>query len=437
MKLEDITKFFDTVKSLPIWILSGLSIAFAFFEFTFLKTELPTGWGLLVHVGFIFNASLAFTCLAGKLLYFTWNYWTNRHKQKELSKTFMVTPVCSQCFWSHAKQTDGSIVVGLHALVVVSNRTNTPVTIARTRVLKSPIKKKPIENIAFGTRNNSYNLCPKIPPQETEEMSFTAYIRIKKFKSQPTSLNFVLGFSDSNDNEQIVPISFNNRMTPKTLKYPLPNESPYQIADQVEKEIVSVLQLEMECYKMFNRKSGRLGSINLEHGGKLISGVGHDSWSTNLPEYSSLSPTPKSSAIKSDNYSALVAYFNQLIDENKKEVFIHSLINRISPEKGYLSISYFIFSVLWELGYTKQALEHIKQQLPQNELEVFGLGNVLLLLNRLLYYFPHRFDAKTLDNIEEFIGDLEVSGFKIKERVSAIRINLLLKKTQTFPEAIS
>jgi hypothetical protein len=42
--------------------------------------------------------------------------------------------------------------------------------------------------------------------------------------------------------------------------------------------------------------------------------------------------------------------------------------------------------VLWRVGLLKEALEKAKRDLPENEQKVFGLSNVLMLLNGLLKF---------------------------------------------------
>jgi len=55
-------------------------------------------------------------------------------------------------------------------------------------------------------------------------------------------------------------------------------EYPYEIADPIEKEVVSVLKAELSRYGMCGRICGGLGSVHLVYRGHAMSGVGGDSW---------------------------------------------------------------------------------------------------------------------------------------------------------------
>ncbi|SRR6266436_2576666 len=81
---------------------------------------------------------------------------------------------------------------------------------------------------------------------------------------------------------------------------------------------------------------------------------------------------------------------------------------------------------LWKIGRLREALGKAKADLPQGEIKVFGLSNVLMLLNGLLRYRHPDFTDEMLDDIERFLVGLKEHPFQIPEKLAAIRTARLL-----------
>ena len=109
----------------------------------------------------------------------------------------------------------------------------------------------------------------------------------------------------------------------------------------------------------------------------------------------------------------------------EKEQFASALLTRIDG-KAYLSVSYFIVLVLLTIGRLKDALQKAKSNLSRNEISVFGLSNVLMLLNGLLRYRHTDFTNEMLDEIERLLDGLNEHSFQIPEKLAAIRTARLL-----------
>src|SRR5258708_2929482 len=94
--------------------------------------------------------------------------------------------------------------------------------------------------------------------------------------------------------------------------------------------------------------------------------------------------------------------------------------------KAYLRITYFIVCVLWKIGKLREALEKAKAELPQGEINVFGLSNTLMLFNGLLRYRYPDFTNDMLDEIEKFLNGLNEHPFQIPEKIAVIRTARLM-----------
>ena len=210
-------------------------------------------------------------------------------------------------------------------------------------------------------------------------------------------------------------------------------EAPFMLTDPIEKEVVSVLQAELTRYDKCGRSVGGLGSVHLVYRGNAMTGVGGDSWEANSPRNQSIAVDPEFAEVQSDNLEALLALAARLSDANENSRLVNALNSRLGANKGYLRISYFVVYALWRLGHFREALQIAKKELPQGEIKVFGLSNVLMLLNGLLRYRHPDFTSEMLDEIESFIHGLNEHAFLIGEKISAIRAARLRDGTAIVP----
>ena len=117
--------------------------------------------------------------------------------------------------------------------------------------------------------------------------------------------------------------------------------------------------------------------------------------------------------------------FYERLSTVEKEAFASDLLARLDG-KAYLPVSYFIVLMLWRIGRFREALERAKSSLPQGEISVFGLSNVLMLFSGLLRYRHPDFTNEMLDDIERFLGGLNEHAFQIPEKLAAVRTARLL-----------
>ena len=146
-------------------------------------------------------------------------------------------------------------------------------------------------------------------------------------------------------------------------------------------------------------------------------------WTPNSPANQLIVSDPESAALKSDNLDALMSFYNRLTLDEERARFKAALLDRLHPQKGYLAVSYFIVAVLMRLDALHEALEKARRDLPAGESRVFGLSNILMLINGLLKYRYPDFTSQTLDDIERTIHGLNVNEhpFLIPAKLAAIR----------------
>lgn len=202
-------------------------------------------------------------------------------------------------------------------------------------------------------------------------------------------------------------------------------ESVSDISNPVEKEVVSVLQAEIDRYAGCGRIVGGLGSITTTYQGRTFNGVGSDIRKADSPELQAIIPDPENANIYSDNGEILIRYYTTLNDQQKRD-FVNALVNRISKETHYSDIGYFIFYVSFRTGNISEALGPAKEKLQSDSR--YGFSDLLRLLDGFLKYEPQNFSIEMLDQLEQFIKGLKEHTFSIRERSLAIRTLLLSKR---------
>lgn len=88
-------------------------------------------------------------------------------------------------------------------------------------------------------------------------------------------------------------------------------------------------------------------------------------------------------------------------------------------------MSYFIVLALWQASALPKALKAARQKLPEKEHSVFGLSNVLMLLNGLLRFRYPDLTAADLDQIEAFTDGMQEHTFQIPAKLAAVRTSRL------------
>jgi hypothetical protein len=204
-----------------------------------------------------------------------------------------------------------------------------------------------------------------------------------------------------------------------------PEEFAYQIADPIEKEVVSVLKAELSRYAICGRICGGLGSVQMVYQGRPFTGVGSDSWPTNSPLNHVIVSDPEAASLRSDNLEALLTLYRGLQTDEERSRFVTAMLDRLDAKRGYVAVSYFIVAVLFRASSFAQALQKAKRDLPENDTRNFGLSNVLMLLNGLLKFRYPDFTNEMLDEIERMTHGLKEHAFLIPAKIAAVRASRL------------
>src|SRR5262249_12895219 len=115
------------------------------------------------------------------------------------------------------------------------------------------------------------------------------------------------------------PTASNAPPTPKE-----PEEFPYEIANPIEKEVVSVLKAEIARYQMCGRIVGGLGSVHIVYQGRAFTGVGTDSWTPNSPANQLIVSDPQAAVLKSDNLESLIGFYKRLTTADERAQFVNA-----------------------------------------------------------------------------------------------------------------
>jgi hypothetical protein len=230
--------------------------------------------------------------------------------------------------------------------------------------------------VSRGLRENMHGMYD-IPPGETRDVSFNFWVYPPVVKPIEPFVAYSVAFIDQFGNQRVVKhVQFRSVAADNPPKPKKPEEFPYEIADPIEKEVVSVLKAELGRYEMCGRTVGGLGSVHIVYRGQSLTGLGVDSWTPNSPANQLIESDPDAASLKSDNLEALAGFYKGLSSEEERVRFVKALLDRLDANRGYLAVSYFIVVVLWSVGSLADALRKAKRDLPAGESRAFGLSNI-------------------------------------------------------------
>jgi hypothetical protein len=327
------------------------------------------------------------------------------------------------CWWSMGKKGDEP-TMQIVGRMFATNISSVPVRLPQIELRYGFLGRKRESGMVMvsrGLHENMYGMYD-IPPGETRDASFDFWVYPPVAKPDEHFTAHSIVFLDQFGNRHKVKrVQFRSMVADHPPKPKEPEEFPYAIPDPVEREVVSVLKAEIGRYEICGRITGGLGSVHIVYKGRAFTGVGNDSWTPNSPVNQLLVPDPQEAVLKSDNLDALVTFYNGLASDEERARFKTALLDRLHPQKGYLAVSYFIAAVLMRVDALPDALEKARRDLLAGESRVFGLSNMLMLINGLLKYRYPDFTNQMLDDIERTIHGLNEHPFLIPAKLAAIR----------------
>lgn len=191
---------------------------------------------------------------------------------------------------------------------------------------------------------------------------------------------------------------------------------------ELHKKIKVVLDEEKRAYAARGRKMGALGSMNI--GTQSVPNLG---WTNegNIP--SILFDTSSKDVIESPNANILLKLFSTL-GKKEKNVFKKFLISCLHKDSEYASIGYFIFFVLYRLGFGTDALATSRAALAGDDQH--GYSNVLCTLSMIISREYMYISVKTYEDIESILqGDTE-HDFRLREKVNLAKLKHIAEELQ-------
>lgn len=380
--------------------------------------------GVLVAAGAVIGGVV-------KFLFWVYDEWQKRRVHQGFSapkKTLQLAPKREGSCWWHMGKKGDEPTMQIVGRMFATNIASVPVRIPQVELRYGFLGRKRTSGMTMvsrGLHENMYGMYD-IPPGDTRDLSFDFWVYPPVSEPiDPFTAHSVAFIDQFGNRHKVKRVRFKstapeNPPTPKE-----PEEFPYEIADPIEKEIVSVLKAELARYQMCGRVVGGLGSVHIVYQGRPFTGIGGDSWTPNSPTNQLIVSDPEAAALKSDNLEALVAFYKALSSDDERGWFVQALLDRLDAKKGYLAVSYFIVAVLWSVGSLADALQKARRDLPLGESKVFGLSNILMLLNGLLKYRHPAFTIQMLDDTERMIHGLDEHSFLIPAKLAAIRASRL------------
>lgn len=341
--------------------------------------------------------------------------------------------------WWHMGKTGGQKpamqVVGYW---YVTNRTNRPITILNAHIRKP----KTPGHVMLKDVHSDYHGSYTVPPYTTTDLHADFWIVppvCREGKDLKVDIIFIDQYGQKRKLRNVVFKSDKkNKNTPLKLK----EEAIYQLNNEIEKKVASILKDEISRYKKNGRRSGELGSIYAIHGNgtRRIKSVYQDGWSSSRSgERQEIIAGVENSRIYTENGDALVEFFKSINNEADKDLFVNSLIARLNRHKEYYCVSYLILYVMFRIGYFTKVMNAAKNALdvkntflknifhkmqrhraPEGH-QRYGFSDFLGLLNGLLRFEHASFSNYDLDIIEEFINGTKEYSFSISEKINSIR----------------
>jgi hypothetical protein len=421
-------KVMEVLKDLPLWLFVGLAASAGVLLWVpAITVSVPAGVRSWIVVGGVVFGVLATARVIGMFIEKipTWRASVDARKR------FHLTAIPQQSHWSSSKQPDDSIVTQVAARLLVRNRTAIPLALVRARLVSPKIRGELVHDDVFvrAVDRNIYGSAADsghvVPPGMSLPASATIMIRGVPRRKLGTQVRATIGVTDDEGHEQKVMINMRVLVPSAEVAAGPSLETVSSISNPVEREVASVLQAELSRYDKCDRRVGGLGSVHLVVKGHEMTGVGNDSWNPNSPKNQSISDDPDAAELRSDNLEAIMAFYGRLATAEEQAQFAAALLGRMDG-KAYLRVTYFIVCVLWKIGRLREALERAKAELPQGEIKVFGLSNMLMLFNGLLRYRYTDFTNDMLDDIEKCLFGLKEHPFQIPEKIAAIRTARLM-----------
>ena len=353
-------------------------------------------------------------------------YWAvEKAKPSVPTQTLRVVPNTHERWWHMGKSHDKpamQIVTSLH----VTNITDKPVQIVSTII-------KPTNTTGFvmvrHPKDDIYGDYP-ILPDSTSMAHVHFWIQPPIKRSAENFKGTVILIDQYGNKHKIKNIVFQSdpKEHGRAEEPSIPGESVYSLNDPIEREIVSILKNEVNRYKDCGRRVGGLGSVHTILEGKTYRGVPPDVRKVDSHEQQEILEDLSKVVFKSDNIQAILKIFGRSESTEEKEHYAGILLSRLAKDTEYAPIGYFIWLVLFKVGFHSRVLRVAKERLLGDS--KYGFSDMLRLIDGWLRFAHSDFSDQDLDDIELFLDGVNEHTFRIKERINAIRSYRIAKGGQ-------
>ncbi|MDP3043049.1 MAG: hypothetical protein Q8N21_01470 [bacterium] len=351
-----------------------------------------------------------------------WHFFT-RHKPYVPRETIRVVRHRRGNWWNLGKM-NKKPAMQINGHLYATNISDNNVRVLSVEIINpKKARKNCVRNdvLTRHSRNNiygSYELIPNL----TSEISIDFWIQpliISEEKDLKLTIVLTDQFGNRHKVKGLLFESNNKKRLPAINDKAIEatKEAIYKIKNEIEKEVVSILKVEVERYKECGRRVGGLGSVHLK--GSDSPGIGTEWRKADSPINQSIEMNPQKEYIISDNAQALMNLYNKLGNANDKSIFINSLLNRLSKDKEYAPVGYLIFLAMFRINKLEMTFDIAKEKLYKDS--SYGFSDSLRLLDGLLRFEHSAFSKELLEKIEIFVDGLDEHSFRISERLSAIR----------------
>ena len=150
--LGGFSKFIETIKNSPAWLITAFFVAIVLITFVpVINVNLPQTFQPYLVISMVVSGAVA----SFKWVQVLIDIWRAARTTAKVQKTFHLTPTPQFCHWSVTKQPDGSVVTQLTADFVVKNQSTAPIGLINARIIKPRTNRAVLQNTILVRAQNS------------------------------------------------------------------------------------------------------------------------------------------------------------------------------------------------------------------------------------------------------------------------------------------
>lgn len=431
--------FLSALRTLPVWLLSGLAIAG--YAVLFVPAfgdvdpqEFRTQWGIVVWIWAITFSILA---VARALDSSVISYRAHR-RNVESRRVLRFVARHQQCWWHLAKQMDESFVSQISLDIEVANLSAHPVRIVKVRLIRPKSKGDVLNaNVSLPKAGSPYH-SHKHPVPPRESITATLHLMVRgALAPQSRPIHATFGITDQFGEEyrlKGIVIRTNDPTLPKQLWTQrlsswlrrLPDHSPTDepsTADSLSQEwqhqgkfenVDLILNEERRAYAACGRVHGGLGSLNVGLQSEPTLGSAEVGSVPSL-----LWDKAQAKPVESPNASRLITLHDEL-DCSDKDDLERYLLSHLHKSSSYSDVAYFIFLALHRMGRTVDALQAARGCLSGDK--VYGYSNLLGTLSAIVSHEHFGIELDCLSAIQKVLADDTEHDFRLSEKINLARL---------------